>query len=844
MGNEYTDEFHQILGGYNKLALTKKSSLIGGVSIAGCDPESMTSIEYSVFTYLVSSLVSNLTEDYVYSQFYIHSPDTVKRPKKRNMPLYDLMAKKQHEVLAAKQTFTNKVIHTLELLPKDNPHDFSPTSFLKNVFKSIGDKSARKALFRALSDKDILEFQEEQLSNAAYRLNKELRTVRASFERFSNRLTLNKITELDLYNLAVFLSSFDNKAFRNNAVPEDWLTAVAGNEVTRIHHKGYELLRINGARPLYARIASVSSYGSKTYKNGLFSVGATAPITKDVPFVIINRFTPYSKFKQDMMLFSKKEREITRKGIKPLDMVTGRHKDQHQDEMEKNLKPYIKKQLDELRAAQTFNLKYGDQHTYALTWSYDIDQIVENSDELEDAFKSIDTKLLWESYGLLEAYKSVQLANADMSLRNTPANAAQFGASSLIASPDPGQETVKELNGDECLFRFRAADGSLFHYTPWHEQRNLVLAIGAIRSGKSFFKTTMQTHFQKYDGRTVDIGVDDGVMALADFYKDYGSSIFDIETLKGFNIFSSKYEGKDPVFKSHINALFRMMLKFNNADELKTITASEQMQLDRNIERMCEDFDRKDWSLSTLIGLCHEDLELKFKPFLSSMEGEFARFVDAENESLINRDTKFSAFNLRAIKNNPDLFGLVMSEIIFRCLRMFEAPENRGFPKALDIDEAHVPLKMPNFVEFLDTWSRTMGKYYGSISMWTQGVKELSTLDNWDVLKGACTTFLFFADNEMNKSLYKKTFDLSDGEVEAIANLIPLKEFYIIQRGKGVSKKLSLEVPPLQMAINTSKPDEVMMRKEYIERLGSEQGYQSFAERLKSGKVIEKEKVL
>jgi type IV secretion system protein VirB4 len=93
------------------------------------------------------------------------------------------------------------------------------------------------------------------------------------------------------------------------------------------------------------------------------------------------------------------------------------------------------------------------------------------------------------------------------------------------------------------------------------------------------------------------------------------------------------------------------------------------------------------------------------------------------------------------------------------------------------------------------------------------------------------------ADPTVDARLYKETFLLTDGEIDAIRRLRPKKEAYIIQRDIGVSKTVLVEVEPEQHVISTSRPYEADTRQKLIEKYGVERGIKQAIETLKLDKI-------
>ncbi|WP_395398724.1 hypothetical protein ACHMW6_00175 (plasmid) [Pseudoduganella sp. UC29_106] len=144
-----------------------------------------------------------------------------------------------------------------------------------------------------------------------------------------------------------------------------------------------------------------------------------------------------------------------------------------------------------------------------------------------------------------------------------------------------------------------------------------------------------------------------------------------------------------------------------------------------------------------------------------------------------------------------------------------------------------MPLSLPGMPEKVVTWVRTWGKWFGTVQLWTQSVSELCALSDWAVLRSAATTFFFFSDPELDEKLYKKAFPfLSDGQLQAIRDLVPQKEAYLIQPEIGTSKVVVIDVEPAQRVANTSHPQEAALRDRLVKEHGFDKGLQLAIEQL------------
>jgi type IV secretion system protein VirB4 len=176
------------------------------------------------------------------------------------------------------------------------------------------------------------------------------------------------------------------------------------------------------------------------------------------------------------------------------------------------------------------------------------------------------------------------------------------------------------------------------------------------------------------------------------------------------------------------------------------------------------------------------------------------------------------AYNLRSLKDNKKILPLIMAELFFRTVRHFEDINALDVPNYLDVDEFHAMSKFDYIVDIIVRSVRTWGKYKGGVGLWSQSAKDFGDLPHWPALRSAASTFFFMADPSMDADLYKEVFLLSEGECEAIRDLRPKREAYIVQRDIGISKKVVLEVEPEQHVISTSRATEAAVRRKNMQR--------------------------
>ncbi|MNJ54543.1 AAA-like domain protein [compost metagenome] len=179
---------------------------------------------------------------------------------------------------------------------------------------------------------------------------------------------------------------------------------------------------------------------------------------------------------------------------------------------------------------------------------------------------------------------------------------------------------------------------------------------------------------------------------------------------------------------------------------------------------------------------------------------------------------RLAVYNLSGVKDKPQLAQLVMNEIFYRVIRLFEDKANRSVPKLLEIDEAQYIFSIPGAIELIEAKCRTWFKHNGGMGFWTQSPEHYSNIEGWATLRASASAWWFLADQQMDRKKYKHAFDLTDGECDAIEQLIPRQQAFIIQREAGIAKTVNIITSKQEHVIATSRPHETLIVQEELSK--------------------------
>jgi type IV secretion system protein VirB4 len=819
---------------YGDFCITKKGTLLGAVEIDGRDPDGLTREDFIALSMINRSIYLHLPEEVSsITQYYLHFESAKIGLKDRTNPVSQYLSKNRQRFLNGKKLTGAKIVHFYEVEPDENLANIGLLTLCKHLALAGKNKQSRLIVSKYLSAGNTIIAYANDLERQREQLKEVLLDAKGRYDTLFNARLLSKA---ELWAFSRFLGNMDPALLFDavsEAVPaEQWDVLLAEGDIYPVTIANQDFLKFQRIENQYARLLSVTRYGESEFSPALWSAHAQSATRQKGNYAIMTRFAPLSKIRQALM-FGSKKRELKRKNMSMAQIfsVFGNQAQVNGDRYA-NLKPDIKEKIIEIEKAEGLNERWGDSQASVLVFGENPAEINSTARDLRKSMIQAGLSIVAESVDLPNAYRAFMPGGGQCSVRNMPANCSQFGAASLIYRSAEGQATVADLDGEEAQYIFNCPDGTLFHYSPFVGGRGVVIGVGPIRTGKSFTKNTIASHFVKYGGFYRAIDIDPGSETLAKFFREDGA-IFRIgQGDLGFNNFAVADGPDDTRFIMHQKQLVVEMLKTNENEKLRTLESFEQQKLDQAIIATLK-LPPHLRRLATMVNHCPKELQVKLNRWYG--EGMFANLFDQENDAIGALNRPVVAFNLAGVKDDPTRLPLAMSEVTYRVTRMFEDPTFRHLPKYLDVDEAHALLSIRYMREYIIRSVRTWGKWKAGVGLWSQDPNEFRRIEDWTALRSAASTLFFMADPTADAALYKETFTLTDGEIEAIRRLRPKKEAYIIQREIGVSKTVLVEVEPEQHVINTSRPNEAVLRDSLIEKHGIEEGIRKAVEALHLG---------
>lgn len=821
-GTPINEALH-LAGAWKDFTLSHAGSLIGGLELSGIDPKGLSEGDFEKASVLLRNLLQTLNQDLVVSQYYWHFEGAQVALRERENPRSNMLSKRRMDFLNTQRNLSSgRLFWLLEAPTAENLNKVLATGTLKALFSAPFERKSREMLKAKLTNWGAWLVEQDELRRQCDLLDSSLEDLDAKLQIVS---AVNQRLEIQnqwaLFRALVNLRPEYLDSALGEAVPgDDWDRLLADGDIHPVNIDGMECLKIEGAEPVYARIASMVGYGAEYVPEGMWGRGDVTPILQRGNYLVMTRFSPLTALQKALMLTGKSN-ELHRSQMKLSSLMKG---EDVSSEIERkvNESGILKKKVEELEEAANTPDRYGHFHSHVIVFDRDPVKLRQTCRQMATALTQSGFHPVWESAGQIDLFPMLLPGYPNRCFRSSEFTTSQAGATALVFKSSEGIKSWGERR-EEAIYVLESDDGTPFHYTPFIGDKCLVLGVGPTRSGKSFTKNVMAGHFMKYgNGQGLgslyqSIGVDPGDEPLAMFFKEDGG-IFRIEnpeTDRGFNPFMASAGVDDAHFTHHMLSQIRIMLKLNDSEALRSLDAHEQRDLDRALQSVLH-LPPHMQNMSSLADHCTQGLKQKLGRWVRG--GMYGNLFDNEVDGIGQMDKRLAVYNLAGVKDMPELAQLVMNEIFYRVIRLFEDPKYRSVPKFLEIDEAQYIFGIPGSVERAVAKARTWFKHFGGMGFWTQSPEHYMNIPEWNTLRSSASTWIFMPDQEMDKELYQRAFQLKDGECEAIASLTPRKQAYIIQREVGISKTVNINVAPEEYVIATSRPTEAVIVKQMLEQ--------------------------
>lgn len=829
MNGEPINSYHGAFRPYNGFVLSYTGALVGAIEIDGIDPDGMSQKDMEAFSIVIRNLMNILPQSIVLQQYYVHYRDLQVSFIQRKNPVCNSLNLFRAAHLNKLHLSGARCVLFVVIYPEQQGQS-SLSMFIHHLLRCLQSAASREYVMRFIMYGPTRSASRNTLEKLVIALETMIHDI---INYCSGLFHLRQLNLDETYRVMKFLTTMEvNYLHSDLKCPHIIDTDLSDGQLAPVTIRGMDLLRLHNMYKTYTRVMSVKQFNFDRFTPGLFAKG---PIKTSGNYVLTTRYKGMNEASKTLFFFNRKK-ELERETITFAEFIKGLDSGTDKDREMQVFRPSLIRKFQELDEAASLQDHLGLVATHALVFDTDVEKLEKTAERLQSVLQQNQFSILWESVAQIDVFFDLQPCadHRGRFFRDIPLNTSQFSTLSLFYKSAQGAKVIEDLGNEEAQYVFQSSDDSPYYFSPFTGGRGFLIGIGPVRSGKSFLRTCTGIHWLKYGGFYRAIDIDSGSEPIAHaFGADAGIVRFDGMNDLGFNFFSQADGPEDLYFISHLNQQLMAIISTNDSEELRHLSGSDQLALDRAVKQVLR-LPLRLQTLSTLVKHCPGPVQRKLLRFVGT--GPYSRLFDAQQDSIGTIDKKVAIYNLAGINDDHTAKPLVMAEIAYRILRFYENPEFRLYPKWLDVDECHHILANPRLTKslLLDR-VRTWGKLQAGIGMWTQSGSELGNIENWEALRSAASTFIFTADPELNKDAYQSIFNLKEGEMETIKGLIPKKEFYLIQRDLNVSKKCILSVEPEQYVLSTSKPAEQSIYFDNVERYGFDAGVRKTMSALAAG---------
>lgn len=699
--------------------------------------------------------------------------------------------------------FTAVGIHTEALASKITFSDFVTTLMMATV-----DGDARLRLRRWINRDAQLVFLTEALRRSCGQLRDAVDTFAQRWSLFSDSRVLDAA---GAWRLARALAELDPALLDSDEQPPEghWYGAMLHGRAIPVQVDGAELLKLENVAPRYARLASVVRL-AESVNPGFWATSRPPLLNVAGDFLFAINAGGLSPFATAMRFKGARDR-VRRAQFSAVKALTqGQESEQDRQRGQR----YIE-QHKELDSAEALDERWHDVQIAVAALGTNPERIRETALALDTALTQAKAQPVWETPGLLGAYRGLQFGAAPYKQRSLTLNTSQVAAAGVHYKHSAGTLRVDLIEREEPLIILETVDGQPYGFTPFAGEKATVIGCGPSRSGKTFAKNVLAAHWPRWGGHVVAIDYDPGSECLAHLFGE-DAALF--RNGNGMNPFAAA--GVDtPAFKAHFSRLVAAIMDGNDDPSLRTLERGEQDVIDDALDHIL----RVPEELQTLSNWATHlppDTLAKVRRWLRSEQGRYDEFLDNQSDRIGRIERLVTVFNLAAIRDDQAALAPVMAELLWRVTRAFERPGSNAIRKKLVVDEAHLSFAFPELAKYLVTKARTWAKWGASVELWNHQASEYAELPDWDALRTSASCFLFTSAPDADIDAYCNTFKITPQDVAVIRQLVPKRDLYLIQPETGVRKQLILSPDPDALIWASSSPQLAARRDELITRVG------------------------
>lgn len=160
-----------LAGHENDVAFTYTGSVIGGLSLQGLDPSSVTESMRKTISLLIRNVIQLLPANVTLSQYYVHFEGAKVKLAARENPRSQLLSKRRQAFLNKVRNLNDsRLFWLIEVSPDEDLNSVFSTTFFKNLFNGVFDEDARKRVGLVFKERDAFKVEVEEFEKQCRKL--------------------------------------------------------------------------------------------------------------------------------------------------------------------------------------------------------------------------------------------------------------------------------------------------------------------------------------------------------------------------------------------------------------------------------------------------------------------------------------------------------------------------------------------------------------------------------------------------------------------------------------------------------------------------------------------------
>ena len=264
-------ELHQEFGLFGNFVLTKNGTMIGAIALEGRDPDGLTEADYEGLALICRSIFQRLPHTVAsVTQYYMHFDSAKVRLARRKDPVCDYLSRRREDFLNEKGLTRSKLVHFIEIAPRENLTELSVLAFFKHLALSVKSRDSRRLIARMFSEERTVVCVLEELRRQGQALKSIGHDISRTLSGIMNVRPLGAQETWATLRAIANLEPDLLETGRQEVVPEErWDIFLSEGDRSPVKLSELDALKLSGVANTYAQIMSLTRFSEKRVAAGM-----------------------------------------------------------------------------------------------------------------------------------------------------------------------------------------------------------------------------------------------------------------------------------------------------------------------------------------------------------------------------------------------------------------------------------------------------------------------------------------------------------------------------------------------------------------------------------------------